>query len=200
MASAPLLRRLSALLISTALLAGCSAGRVPAQTGDRKALSWLGSGSILISGPMPEASSASQRTMLGFLPAEVESRGVWLSLDTARGVLRLMEGLKETLSVRIKEIADVKPGSYELMHKQRDALWHAPEEYFVNRSLSVPPKGDKSRYLRGALGDFVLYISPDLAIHNAPVWTQEIGGIQLNETDIAALYSKCQLGAVVEVE
>jgi len=161
--------------------------------------SWLKQGSIVIAGPLPAASSPSARTLLGFLPADLGAHGVWLSINTGQGLARLMRGDTEIQAVKIQAASDIKPGTYELLHKQKDALWRASDEYFTNRGLPVPPPGNQNRYLRGALGEFVLYLDRDTPLHNAPAWSKEVGGIQLSDDDIARLYYRLEVGTLIEV-
>lgn len=165
-------------------------------------VSWLDSGTIVIASPLPEVTSPSVRTMLGFLPADIDERGTWLSISLSEKTARLMKGAKEILSARINPMQKdgLAPGSYELLHKQRNALWYAPEDYFTNRRMSVPPSGGNERYLRGALGDFVLYIDRNLPLHCSPISAPEIGGIRVQEADLARLYYHLEVGALIEVE
>jgi hypothetical protein len=96
-------------------------------------------------------------------------------------------------------IDSLKPGQYQVLHKQRNALWYAPDQYFTERGLKVPPQGDKSRYLRGALGDFVVFINKDTPIYSGPIWTEEIGGVRLSDDEMSRLYYRMEVGVPIEV-
>lgn len=97
-------------------------------------------------------------------------------------------------------IENLSPGNYNLLHKQRNALWYAPAGYFQKRNQQVPPDGDRSRFRRGALGAFALFLNKETPIHSGPVWSDEIGGIRLSENDISRLYYAVELGAPIEVQ
>ena len=86
------------------------------------------------------------------------------------------------------------------MHKQRNPLWYAPDSYFKARLLPLPAEGDRSRFRRGALGEFVLFVDKDTPIHSGPFGSEEIGGIRLEEDDISRLYYQLELGATIRVE
>jgi hypothetical protein len=110
-----------------------------------------------------------------------------------------MDGDKEVNVITGEGVEKLKPGIYQLLHKQRNALWYAPDSYFSARDLAIPAQGDRSRYRRGALGDFVLYIDKDTPIHNSPIWDDEIGGVRLDDADMSRLYYALEVGAAVEV-
>lgn len=161
---------------------------------------WLKEGSILVARPLPEAEQISMQTLLGFLPhKELESRGKWLALDRNSETIKIMNGAKELSSISAPGLSALKPGTYKIAHKQRNALWHAPDEYFTARNLSVPPKGDRERFRRGALGDFVLFLDKDTPIHSGPIAAKEIGGIQVTEKELSRIYYLLEVGSVVQV-
>ncbi len=144
--------------------------------------------------PIAEPGSA-----VGFLPNEISHQGSWLSINLMSRTISLMEGDKTLSTSQAQGLSSLKPGKYELRHKQRNPLWYAPDSYFVSRGVPVPPEGDKNRYLRGAFGDFALFIEKDLPIHCSPVWTPEIGGIQISEGDLSKMYYLLPVGAPIEV-
>jgi hypothetical protein len=161
---------------------------------------WLQDGMIAISRPIPEISSVDAAVMLGFMPLPQAARiGSWVLIDTKNEVISVMDGDKEVAVASGEGIPSLKPGKYQVLHKQRNALWYAPDSYFTTRGLRVPPQGDKARYLRGALGDFVVFINKDTPIFSGPIWTDEIGGVRLNDTEMSRLYYRVEVGAPIEV-
>jgi len=56
-------------------------------------------------------------------------------------------------------------GSYQVQFKERDPVWIAPDWYFVENGLPVPPRNHPSRYFPGGLGAAAVYFHPSLAIH-----------------------------------
>ncbi len=89
------------------------------------------------------------------------------------------------------------PGEYHILHKQATPLWYAPEQYFAARQMDVPAEGDRARYLRGALGEYAIYIDEKTPLH-CTVWTEEIGGIGLSDESLARLFYLLDIGASVK--
>lgn len=177
-------------------LGACSSTQVVPETN-----SWLLDGMIAISRPVPGASSIENAVMMGFMPlTQAAHAGTWLLIDRGNQLVTIMDGDKEIGMASGEGVASLKSGTYQVMHKQRNALWYAPDSYFTSRNLKVPPQGDRSRYLRGALGDFVVFINKDTPIFSGPFWTQDIGGVRLNEDDMSRLYYKVDVGAPIEVK
>jgi lipoprotein-anchoring transpeptidase ErfK/SrfK len=56
-------------------------------------------------------------------------------------------------------------GRFEVQYKELAPVWIAPDWFFVNNNLPVPPSNHPSRYMQGTLGAAAVYISPQLAIH-----------------------------------
>ena len=137
---------------------------------------------------------------LGFLPAIGAYAGHWLSIDTSAKKVVLMEGDRVVDAAAVENLGNVKAGTYQLLHKQRNPLWYAPDGYFSRRNLKVPPQGDRSRYRRGALGDFALFIDKDTPIHSSPVWADDVGGIRVAEGDLSRLYYRLDVGSFIEVK
>lgn len=163
---------------------------------------WLQSGSIAIFRQMPEIDPAAlvSTTAFGFSPQEPVHPGMWLSIGRAGQTVSLMEGQQAVQTTSGHGIEKISPGTFKLLHKQRSPLWHAPDSYFLSRRLKVPPQGDRARLLRGALGDFALFITRETPIHCGPLWSEEVGGIQLDENSITKIYYSLPIGATIEVK
>lgn len=185
--------------VSTLAAIGCS--KPQEHLTQQNAAHWLKDGMIAISRPVPATSELSSTSMLGFMPVKAAAVhiGPWISIDRQNKVLALMEGDKEISSLSGQGLENLKPGTFQILHKQRNALWYAPDSYFQVRGLDVPGQGDRSRYRRGALGDFVLYVDKNTPIHSGPIWNPEIGGVRLNDSDISKLYYSVEVGSAVEV-
>ena len=56
-------------------------------------------------------------------------------------------------------------GAYHVQYKERDPVWIAPDWYYVENGLAVPPRNHVSRYFPGGLGVAAVYYHPSLAIH-----------------------------------
>lgn len=160
---------------------------------------WKESGVLVLSRTAPKLSTAQNAEMLGFIPVKTTRTGHWLAINKASRSVSVMDGDQVLLSSNAEGLDALKPGTYEVIHKQRDPLWYAPDTYFSSRLLTMPPQGDRERYRKGALGDFVLYLDPELPIHSSPLWSDEVGGVRLNTTEIARLYYSVDIGSVVEI-
>ena len=178
----------------------CACSKATSSTPVQQNAQWLRDGMIAISRPVPNVSHSAAQGLLGFMPISTASHsGAWMSLDISKKTVSVMEG-DRAVSVLLGEgLENLKPGTYQLLHKQKNALWYAPDSYFTTRNLKVPAQGDRSRYRRGALGEFVLYLDKDTPIYSGPVWDDEIGGIRLAESEMAKLYNSIDTGSSIEV-
>lgn len=161
---------------------------------------WVTDGQIIISRSAPEVSDSDGRLALGFLPLSGAHVGPWLSVDRSSETVQLMDGSKVVAKSAATGIKSLKDGVYQLQHKQRNPLWYAPDTYFQDRNLPLPPEGDKSRFRRGALGDYVIFINKDTPIHCGPLWSEMIGGIKIDESELAKLYYSLEVGSMIEVK
>jgi hypothetical protein len=200
-------RIVGVLLVSASLTAcsGMSSGGLTNATSSPSA-GWLADGTITVARAVPAAQSLSQTTMLGFLPgtipalaAPIERAGVWISIDRSQRKLTLFEGATTLGSFGGEGFDGLTAGTYQLALKQRTPLWYAPDAYFAARNLPVPAPGDRSRFRRGALGDFAIFLDKQTALHSGPVWSGDIGGIRMEENDLSRIYYRLEVGSVVEV-
>lgn len=187
----------SRFLLVVALFIGLSA--CARQAAPAPATDWLSDGSIVISRPLPAAGALAMQPVLGFIPIYRSHTGTWLSIDTSARSMALMEGDKALFSASGQGIERVRPGSYQLLHKQTRPVWYAPDSYFTERALPVPSQADSVRFRRGALGDFAIFFNKDTPIHNAPVWSDDVGGIRMSDTDITRIYYTLDIGSEIEV-
>ncbi len=191
------------------ILSACSNYIFPASTENIKnqtASRWEPSGSITLSRSNPgQAISNSYdtpSTALGFVPASLHGAptGSWVSIDTSKKSLELMKGDQVVAHLSGLGVESLKPGLFKVKHKQRNPLWYAPDSYFTARSLPTPMEGDKARFRRGALGDFVIFLDQDTPIHSGPIWLDSIGGVKMDEAELSKLYYSLEVGAAVEVK
>jgi len=160
-------------------------------------------GIVSLAGPIPaiqppSAILASARA-LGFVPTQAIHDGSWVSIESSTGMVRLMNGSSELRSGVAEGAKKLRAGTFQLRHKQRSALWHAPESYFASRGLAVPAAGAKDRFLRGALGEFSLFIDKATPIYSGPLWTPELGGVRVEENLLSSMYYSLKVGAPIEV-
>lgn len=164
---------------------------------------WSKQGVIALARPVPAIVAAQSSEMPGFMPtlqAIKASDSSWLSINRKNNSIEIKTGDKVIGEIKANGVEELSPGTYQIVHKQRRPLWYAPDSYFVEREIEVPPEGDQSRYLRGALGDFVLFLDRETPIHNSPIWCKDVGGIQMQETDISKLYYMLEIGSNVVIK
>ena len=160
----------------------------------------IADGSVTISRSMPPvAVDLPAHDGFGFLPGYGAVVGNWVLIDSKRGTINLMDGQKVAITARAAGVDKLKRGRYQLVLKQRNPLWYAPTSYFAARHLDVPAEGDRARFRRGALGDFVLFLDKDTPVHSGPVWTEDIGGLRVDESSLAKFYYLLNVGSTVEV-
>jgi len=153
----------------------------------------------MIARPAPAPSQVSSTSVLGFLPVQAAPHRSWLSLDRASSSISLMDGDKVVAVVKAQGLESARSGSFQVIYKQKNAPWYAPDSYFSARNLAVPSAGDKSRFRRGALGEYVIFLAKDLPIHSGPVWSSEVGGIQLKNEELSKLFYALDVGAPIEI-
>lgn len=186
---------------------GCSTNRQSAT------FPFLASGSILISRPAPAISAKNPTNdAFGFIPLtrEQENKTEKVQDDKITDKMIAVDLSKGTVTLKEKELTqDMKilsvnlaPGSkdYNVMHKQENPAWYANDDYFKNRELSVPGAFDRSRYLKGVLGEYAVYFAEDLSFHCSPYDNQEVHGIRLSPEDLGKLFAATKVGDKVSLK
>jgi membrane protein len=56
-------------------------------------------------------------------------------------------------------------GLFKLRRKEKDPLWEAPDWYYVEKGIPIPPDNHPSRMMRGIMGTTALYLGDGIAIH-----------------------------------
>lgn len=95
-------------------------------------------------------------------------------------------------------------GVFEIGRKKKDPVWYAPDWYYVERDLPIPPAYSPARYRRGILGDYALYLSDEIAIHgtedeNSVGRASSHGCLRMRNADIAIVFPLVQVGTRVEI-
>jgi lipoprotein-anchoring transpeptidase ErfK/SrfK len=95
-------------------------------------------------------------------------------------------------------------GVFHVQYKALDPVWEAPDWYFVENGLPVPPQGDRRRLFPGDLGAAAVYLGDGLAIHgtNHPeLLGQRIshGCIRISNADALRLFHEVQPGTEVVI-
>lgn len=209
--------------LSLAVLSGCSSSSSAPSSfynpGSSNVSSlgpaWLNSGALSFGGPVPEAPKSQEAVAAnsptlkdakgnvndysyGFAPSSSAAKS--LVLDLTNKVAKLIQAGKELASAQLLDWSGLQIGSYTIAHKQRNPLWYAPQHYFSARGLSIPAEGDKQRFLRGAFGDFALFVSPTEAIHTGPFSLDDVTGARIDEQDFAKIFYQVDVGDSIQVK
>jgi lipoprotein-anchoring transpeptidase ErfK/SrfK len=95
-------------------------------------------------------------------------------------------------------------GTFEVKYKEENPTWIAPDWYFIENNLPIPPREDRRRFFPGGLGAAAVYIGKDLAIHGTDkpeLLGQRVshGCIRLSNKDALRLYHNVQVGTEVVI-
>ena len=95
-------------------------------------------------------------------------------------------------------------GVFQVKYKEENPTWIAPDWYFIENNLPIPPREDRRRYFPGGLGAAAVYIGRDLAIHGTDkpeLLGQRVshGCIRLSNRDALRLYHNVQVGTEVVI-
>lgn len=93
-------------------------------------------------------------------------------------------------------------GVFHVQFKEENPVWIAPDWFFLENGLPVPPPNDRKRFFPGGLGAAAVYIDHDLAIHGTdkPELLGERvshGCIRLSNRDALRLFHNVQVGTEV---
>jgi lipoprotein-anchoring transpeptidase ErfK/SrfK len=99
---------------------------------------------------------------------------------------------------------DTPNGVFHVQFKEKDPTWRAPDWWFVENGLPVPPPNDPRRLFPGDLGSAAVYIGNGLAIHGTDkpeLLGQRVshGCIRLSNQDAWRLFHDVQLGTEVVI-
>ena len=167
------------------------------------------SGSMAVTRNVPAPSAVTSGPVFGFMPSSKGSSinrsgsplvaGTWVEVAASSGKVSLMKGNELVKQGTLELSKALVAGTYRVVHRQKDPLWHANDDYFLTRKMALPPVGSHDRYLRGALGDVAIYLDGDTAIHNGPIADPGVGGIKVDGELAHLLYNELENGSVVVV-
>ncbi|HEV2149325.1 MAG TPA: L,D-transpeptidase [Longimicrobiaceae bacterium] len=95
-------------------------------------------------------------------------------------------------------------GVFQVQYKEENPVWMAPDWYFVENKLPIPPPNDPKRRFPGGLGAAAVYIGEGLAIHGTDkpdLLGQRVshGCIRLHNRDAVRLFHNVQVGTEVVI-
>lgn len=199
---------LSAALSSSTMLSSCGFNSESIKLNETENIAWLESGTLSVGGPVSQNNTAIQISDSN----DYLSQSYGFSISGPRSLVIEPSKNRASLYVAGREVSKAQllesegfdasklpAGTYTIAHKQRNPLWYAPDEYFSARGLKVPDQGDKMRFLRGAYGDFALFLDADKAIHSGPFDLQEISGIRCEEKEMSKIFYSMEVGDRVQI-
>ena len=156
-------------------------------------------GMIAISESLPTIKSDLSPQIVTFLAADNKIDGNWLLVDTRRRTLSIKNGDTTLDTVAIQGNIGVRPGMYSVFYKEESPLWYATDNYYYSRNMTPPEQFSKERYVKGALGNFAIFLSENIAIHDSKISTFDVQGLRIDSNDIKKVYSSLKSGALVRV-
>lgn len=156
----------------------------------------LEAGSVVIAKRLPPITEIEQMPLYGFLPLQPldshlggisEETPAWAEVSLSEGSLKIYRGLLAVenlpisltgpLTSSISNDSSSLPGiqgtqKAQVIAQELNPTWMAPDSYFVERDLPVPPEGDASRFLKGALGKRAVFLDNGLVLHSGPVFNE----------------------------
>jgi lipoprotein-anchoring transpeptidase ErfK/SrfK len=93
-------------------------------------------------------------------------------------------------------------GIYAVGRKERDPVWYAPDWFYVEKGLPIPPTDSSRRYYPGEMGEYALYLGDGLAIHGTKDQSSvgravSHGCMRLTKDAISAVFSMTHVGTKV---
>jgi len=165
-----------------------------------KKSNWIERGKIEISGPIPTKTTITTAALFAFMPTNINGNNFWLSINKSTGFVTLFNNNLEIKKYNLKKINNIQEGRFEISLKQKKALWYAPDEYFTNRKLAIPENNSRARFLKAALGEHVLYLSNNIAIHDSIVEIKELPSLIIPSKKLKEIYKLLKVGATVVIE
>ena len=136
--------------------------------------------------------------MLGFAPLPNSSSITSGEIKISKDSIELINGKKFKFESKIN--GKVESGTYKVALKQVNPTWYASDDYFTNRGIEIPAQGSKSRMLKGALGKQAIFFGDSYAIYSAPVSSEEVNGVAVNNEAITELFNALNVGGKIEVK
>jgi len=99
---------------------------------------------------------------------------------------------------------DTPTGEFTVGRMKKDPVWYAPDWHYVEQGLPVPPEYSPQRYVAGALGDYALYLTDEIAIHGtrddrSVGQASSHGCLRMTNDAIAVVYTLVEIGTPVRV-
>lgn len=171
--------------------------------------SFLESGSISISRPVPQFNGEPARVMafmpvlpeIPELPGRIDpEQKLSVVIDVTSKTISVKRGTEELIQSDITASEDLTKGEFSVTLKQASPLWYAPDDYFLMRGQEPPIEGSSERYRKGALGSYAIFLNDGVIIHSSPIPDPLINGFLLDDDKITSIYSILEPGMRIIVQ
>lgn len=100
---------------------------------------------------------------------------------------------------------DTPVGVFTVGRKETDPVWYAPDWYYLEKGLKIPPPTSRKRYFPGDMGTHAIYLGDGLAIHGtrnqASVGRRASHGcMRMAKADIVEVFNLVEVGTKVLIQ
>jgi lipoprotein-anchoring transpeptidase ErfK/SrfK len=93
-------------------------------------------------------------------------------------------------------------GLYTVGRKERSPVWYAPDWFYIEKGIAIPPPDSPRRYFPGEMGEYALYLGDGLAIHGTKDQSSvgraaSHGCMRLTSEAISTLFGMTRVGTKV---
>jgi hypothetical protein len=100
---------------------------------------------------------------------------------------------------------DTPVGVFTIGRKETNPVWYAPDWFYIEKGLGIPPGNSPKRYFPGDMGTHAIYLGDGLAIHGTknqdsvgrPV---SHGCMRMDKGDIAEVFEQVKVGTKVLIQ
>ncbi len=186
-------------LVFALILVGCSGTDSQPSKSAAVRTNWLKDGSISISRKIPTITETSH-SALGFMPFQKSAPKVTILLS--EGILKI--GSKDAnianKGLKPKNLAQLTTGDFLVSMIENNPVWHASDQYFLERGMTIPKEGSKERYLKAVLGQSAIFLNDGSAIYSSRFGSDQIKGINLKQKDFKQVAKLLSIGAQVTIK
>ncbi|MBA2566063.1 MAG: L,D-transpeptidase [Gemmatimonadetes bacterium] len=100
---------------------------------------------------------------------------------------------------------DTPVGVFTVGRKETNPVWYAPDWFYVEKGLRVPPPASPKRYFPGDMGSHAIYLGDGLAIHGTKNQASvgravSHGCMRMAKGDIDEVYKRVEVGTKVLIQ
>jgi hypothetical protein len=186
-------------LVFALILVGCAGTDSQPNKSTTIKANWLKDGSISISRKIPAITEANH-SALGFMPFQASSPKVTILLSEGRIQLGSKNLSSSAKGLKPKNIAQLTTGNYLVSIIENTPVWHASDQYFLERGMTIPKEGSKERYLKAVLGQNAIFLNDGSVIYSSKFGSDQIKGVNLKQKDFKKVAQLLNVGAQVVIK